>query len=103
MTTSSQLRRILAPAAILLAVALPLAAQTPQAQPRILVFSKTAGFRHSSIEPGRAAIQKLAQQNGFTVEATEDAAAFTDKNLKRFNAVVFLSTTGDVLDAKQQD
>src|SRR5437867_6630381 len=71
--------------------------------PRILVFSKTAAFRHSSIEPGLAAIRKLGKENGFTVDATEDGGAFTDKNLKRYNAVVFLSTTGDVLDARQQD
>src|ERR671917_2513105 len=78
------------------------AAARPQA-PRILVCSRTAGFRHSSIEPGIAALRKLAQENGFTVEATEDAAAFSEKNLRRFNAVVFLSTTGDVLNARQQD
>src|SRR5918998_4767892 len=78
------------------------AAARPQA-PRILVCSRTAGFRHSSIEPGIAALRKLAQENGFTVEATEDAAAFSEKNLRRFNAVVFLSTTGDVLNPRQQD
>ena len=71
--------------------------------PRVLVFSKTAGFRHSSIEAGIAAIRKLGQENGFSVEATEDATAFSDRNLRRFAAVVFLNTTGDVLDAKQQD
>src|SRR6185437_13160743 len=72
-------------------------------QPRVLVFSKTAGFRHSSIGVGLAAIRKLGQENGFAVDATEDAGAFTSKNLARYNAVVFMSTTGDVLDAAQQD
>jgi cytochrome c len=72
-------------------------------QPRVLVFSKTAGYRHSSIPNGIAAIQKLGQENGFAVDATEDAGAFTQKNLRRYAAVVFLSTTGDVLDAAQQD
>ncbi|MFL6124918.1 ThuA domain-containing protein [Actinophytocola sp.] len=68
----------------------------------VLVFSKTAGFRHDSIPDGLAAIQTLGEQNGFHVEATEDAGAFTPDNLSRFAAVVFLSTTGDVLDADQQ-
>ncbi|MEO5904715.1 MAG: ThuA domain-containing protein [Gemmatimonadaceae bacterium] len=70
---------------------------------RVLVFSKTAGFRHSSIEIGIATIRKLGQENGFSVDATEDAGAFTSKNLGRYNAVVFLNTTGDILDAAQQD
>ena len=70
---------------------------------RILVFSKTAGFRHSSIASGLAAIRKLGQENQFSVDATEDAGAFTSKNLARYRAVVFLNTTGDVLDAAQQD
>ncbi|MDQ7904483.1 ThuA domain-containing protein [Phytohabitans sp. ZYX-F-186] len=68
----------------------------------ILVFSKTAGFRHDSIPAGIAAIQQLGADNGFTVDATEDAGAFTDANLDRYAAVVWLSTTGDVLDADQQ-
>ena len=72
-------------------------------QPRVLVFSKTAGFRHSSIAAGRAAIRKLGAENGFSVDTTEDAGAFTSKNLARYRTVVFLNTTGDVLDAAQQD
>src|SRR3984893_548082 len=67
-----------------------------------LVFSKTVGCRHDSIPAGIAAIQQLATQNNFTVEATEDAAQFTDANLARFKAVIWLSTTADVLDATQQ-
>ncbi|MEU5105182.1 MULTISPECIES: ThuA domain-containing protein [unclassified Streptomyces] len=69
---------------------------------RVLVFSKTAGFRHDSIPDGIAAIEELGAQGGFAVDATEDAAAFTPDNLARYAAVVFLSTTGDVLDPAQQ-
>src|SRR6478752_10023942 len=82
-------------------VCAPLAAHSQA--PRVLVFSKTAGFRHSSIGVGLAAIRKLGQENGFSVDATEDASAFTSKNLARYRAVVFLNTTGDVLDPAQQD
>ena len=69
---------------------------------RVLVLSKTAGFRHGSIPTGIAALKKLGDQNGFTVEATEDAAQFTEANLARFSAVIFLNTTGDILDEDQQ-
>ncbi|MEV4134880.1 ThuA domain-containing protein [Dactylosporangium sp. NPDC049742] len=68
----------------------------------VLVFSKTAGFRHDSIPAGITAIQQLGAANGFTVTATEDANAFTTANLAQYEAVVFLSTTGDVLNATQQ-
>ena len=68
----------------------------------VLVFSKTEGFRHDSIEPGVAAVQEMGAENGFTVSATEDASQFTDDNLGGYDAVVFLNTTGDVLDGTQQ-
>lgn len=69
---------------------------------RVLVFSKTAGFRHDSISTGVATVKELGAANGFAVDATEDASAFTAKNLARYDAVVWLSTTGDVLNAAQQ-
>ncbi|MEW2288868.1 ThuA domain-containing protein [Streptomyces sp. NPDC047841] len=69
---------------------------------RVLVFSKTAGFRHDSIPEGVAAVRQLGASGGFTVDATEDAGAFTRSTLRRYDAVVFLSTTGDVLDSAQQ-
>jgi uncharacterized protein len=72
------------------------------AQPAILVFTKTAGFRHTSIEAGIAAINKLGLENGFQVEQTDNAAHITSNNLRRFKAVVFLNTTGDVLNNSQQ-
>lgn len=76
----------------------------PQTGPdRILVFTKTAGFRHSSIEPGIAALRDLGAANDFAVDATEEAGQFTTANLSRYKAVVFLSTTGDVLNGEQQD
>jgi cytochrome c len=75
-------------------------AQAPQK--RLLVFSKTKGFRHASIPVGKLAIMKLGQENGFAVDTTENAGKFTEANLKRYNAVIFLSTTGDVLDDGQQ-
>ena len=91
---------------VLAAAALPAPASaqasTSEEQFRVLVFSKTAGFRHSSIEVGVAAIQRLGRENGFGVDATEDAGAFTPGNLRRYGAVVFLNTTGTVLDGPQK-
>src|SRR5215217_793199 len=69
---------------------------------RVLVFSKTAGFRHSSIPNGIAAVKSLGASHNFLVDATEDASTFTDASLRRYSAVVFMSTTGDVLDSAQQ-
>ncbi len=92
----------LVPLAILLAsIYLPVAARSQESS--VLVFSRTAGFRHSSIGVGLAAVRKLGQENGFSVDASEDPGAFTSKNLARYRAVVFLNTTGDVLDDPQQD
>jgi type 1 glutamine amidotransferase len=68
----------------------------------VLVFSKTAGFRHDSIPVGIQAIRDLGAADNFTVTVTEDAAQFTTTNLARYDAVVFLNTTGDVLDPTQQ-
>ena len=101
-------QRFLARLFAALAVTLPLglasiATAQPRQAPRVLVFSKTAGFRHSSIETGVAAVRKLGQENGFAVDATEDASVFTERALKPYRAVVFMSTTGDILDGRQQD
>ena len=70
--------------------------------PRVLVFSKTKGFHHASIPAGIAAIQKLGAENNFEVDTTTDASLFTKKNLKKYAAVIFMSTTGDVLNDEQQ-
>ncbi|MFI6877019.1 ThuA domain-containing protein [Streptomyces sp. NPDC050400] len=74
---------------------------------RVLVFSKVTNFAHDSIPAGIEAVQKLGAENGFEVEATDDAGAFTDANLARFQAIVFNNTNstpekGDLLDADQR-
>ncbi len=68
----------------------------------VLVFSKTAEFQHDSIDEGVAAIEALGAAHNFSVTYTEDAAQFTEANLAQYEAVVFLLTTGDVLDDTQQ-
>ena len=73
-----------------------------QSSDKLLVFSKTAGFRHTSIEAGVTALQKLGEENGFEIIVSEDAAYFDEDSLKEFSAVIFLNTTGDVLNYHQQ-
>lgn len=68
----------------------------------VLVFSKTEGFRHDSIAAGIAAIQQQGRQRKFSAEASENAGTFSDEGLAAHKAVIFLSTTGDVLNAAQQ-
>ncbi|SFD53792.1 ThuA domain-containing protein [Streptomyces aidingensis] len=103
-----QLSRRLRLSAALTAVAtaFTVAVTAPPAQAHdefdVLVFSRTAGFRHDSIDEGIAAIRQLGAENHFSVTATEDPAQFTDANLAQYEAVVWLSTTGDVLDSAQQ-
>lgn len=69
---------------------------------RVLLFTKTLGFRHSSIPDGIAAIQKMGGANNFIVDATEDSAQFTDVNLARYKAIVFLNPSGTILDARER-
>ncbi len=90
--------------AVLAAIALFLTAGRParESPGRILVFSRTAGFRHDSIPDGIEAIRNLGSNNGFAVDATEDAAVFDDAGLAPYDAVVFLCTTGDILNEAQQ-
>ncbi len=70
-------------------------AQNP-AKPKVLIFSKTNGFRHASIPVGIAAIKKLGTEHGFDVDATEDSTWFNLKTLQQYAAIVFLSPTGKV-------
>src|SRR5437588_971556 len=69
---------------------------------KVLVFSKTAGFRHDSIPNGIAMIQQLGSENHFAVDASEDSSLFSDGNLNDYRAVIFLNTTGDILDSNQR-
>ena len=77
--------------------------KTNKEDPRVLIFSKTTVFRHESIPAGIEAIKKLGTRHHFAVDTTENAEAFHEENLKRYQAVIFLNTTGDVLNQQQQN
>ncbi len=68
----------------------------------ILVFSKTGAFRHGSIPDALASLHKLGMSQHVVIDFTENASAFTDENLSRYNAVVFLLTTGNILNTSQK-
>ncbi|WP_439483185.1 ThuA domain-containing protein [Cyclobacterium plantarum] len=78
------------------------ACSTRSGDPKVLVFSKTSGYYHESIPDGIQAILKLGEENGFQVDTTTNAALFTEEILEQYSAVIFLSTTGDVLNHYQE-
>ena len=70
---------------------------------KILVFSKTTEYRHDSIGKGIATLTELGRAGEYNVVATEDSSVFSEESLRQFQAIVFLNTTGNVLDVEQQD
>src|SRR6186997_1915775 len=89
---------------LLLTTIISMSSYTLKKQKKVLVFSKTAGYRHSSsINSGKKYIIELGKKNKFVVDTTENADAFTVENLKQYAAVVFLCTTGNVLNDQQQN
>ncbi len=77
--------------------------QPVEGNPQVLVYTRTTGFRHGSIPAGVQAVRRLGDQLGFGVEHTEDPGRFATETLAPFTAVIFLNTTGDILDDAQQD
>ncbi|HEY0513687.1 MAG TPA: ThuA domain-containing protein [Thermoanaerobaculia bacterium] len=69
---------------------------------RVLVFTRTTGFRHASIPDGIALVQALGAANGFSVDASENDAVFTPQGLSAYRAVIFLNTSGEVLNAGEK-
>lgn len=69
---------------------------------QILVFTKTNGYRHRSIEKGVTVLKELGKEHDFQITNTEDSLAFNIRNLSKFDLVIFLSTTMDVLGEAQE-
>lgn len=76
--------------------------KTRPGKPRVLVFSKTAGFHHASIPAGIKAVRQLGAENGFEIDTTTNADKFTEDSLQQYAAIIFLNTTGDVLNNYQE-
>ena len=62
-------------------------------KPRVLIFSKSTGYRHGSIEAGVAALKALGARAGMTMIASEDADIFSTDGLKGVDAIILLSNT----------
>ena len=86
---------------ILLQVTLSLQSQA-QKQFKVLMVTTTRGWHHESVHAGVLAVQQLASRNSFEAVLLEDPNGFTDKNLQQYQAVIFINTTGDILDNEQQ-
>ena len=67
---------------------------------KILVFSKTLGWRHKSIPSGISALKKLGIENNWSLDFSEDSLIFNAENLSKYKLIVFLNTTGNILDSK---
>ena len=81
---------------------------TPKAK-RVLVYTRNGltlegkkGFVHDNIASSVAAIQELGRDNGFGVDASEDPNAFTDDNLKQYDALVFANSNNEILETEAQ-
>ena len=97
-----KLNRLLKTALLLLVLFTTFLFASKKKESSVLIFSKTNGYRHQSIPVGIEAIKKMGLENKFTVDATEDSLAFTDNNLAKYNAIIFLNPTMNVLGEEQQ-
>ncbi len=75
---------------------------TRSGKPRILIFTKTAGYHHGSIAAGVAAMMKLGRENQFDTDTTSDASRIVEDSLRQYAAVIFLNTTGNLLNNYQE-
>jgi type 1 glutamine amidotransferase len=94
--------RLFALAAAVAAVPAASPSLAKERQSSVLVFTKAAGFVHNSIPVGVEAIKAMGKANRFHVDTTADPNAFNPANLAKYDAVIFLSTTGNVLPADSQ-
>jgi uncharacterized protein len=87
---------------VLVLLCLQVWASAQAQQFKALLFSKTDGFHHESINDGVTAIKQLAKRNTFDVDWHENATIFNDKDLEKYQVIIFLSTTGNILNETQQ-
>jgi type 1 glutamine amidotransferase len=88
--------------AAILTVALPADRAAAAEDFDVLIFHDTKGFRHGSISDGIEAIEQIGDEEGFSVTDTRNASIMSASGLAPFEVVIFLSTTGDILTASQE-
>lgn len=92
----------LRPLVLLVSVFLLISSYTHAQQFNVLLFTKTDGFHHKAINEGVTAMRAMAERHHFSMDWHENAGVFNDKNLEKYQAIVFLLTTGDILNDEQQ-
>lgn len=68
-----------------------------------LLFTKTNGYHHESIIEGVSVVRQLAKEHYFTLEWHENAEVFNDQKLEEFDLIIFLSTSGNILNDNQKN
>jgi type 1 glutamine amidotransferase len=68
----------------------------------ILLFTKTAEFRHEAIEAGVLAIEAMAENNAWTIIHSEDSAIFNINSLDSVHVVIFLNTSGPIFNEEER-
>lgn len=74
----------------------------PLSPSQVLVFTATKGYHHASIDTAVEALESVAKQRDFSINTTDDPALIAEETLQNYQAVVFLNTSGDVLNYQQQ-
>ena len=85
-----------------LALVLSAAAQAQSGNFQVLVFTGTEGAQTAAIDAGVKAIRKLGRENGFNIVANDNPREFDRHRIVRYDAIVFLNTTGDQLSPERQ-
>ncbi|MDH3584926.1 MAG: DUF1080 domain-containing protein [Phycisphaerae bacterium] len=68
---------------------------TPTGKHRVLVFTRAAGFKHSSIPHGAMAVAAMGKKSGaFEAVISDDLTLFDEPNIKQFQGIVLVNTTG---------
>ncbi|MCM8569569.1 ThuA domain-containing protein [Gramella jeungdoensis] len=86
----------------IIAIAFLIICNTFYAQNKVLIFHETEGYRHKSIEAGIQAIQRLGNENDFNTIVSRDSRFFTENDLDDIDLVIFLNTTGDILNTDEE-
>ncbi|MFA3792151.1 ThuA domain-containing protein [Aliiglaciecola sp. SL4] len=86
----------------ILVVTLLISTSVQAKQFKLLVFSKTVGFHHTSVNQAINALTKMSEKHHFDMDWHEDANIFNQKDLAQYDVVMFLLTTGDILNQSQQ-
>src|SRR5687768_7386824 len=77
--------------------------ESPEAKLNVLIFSKTNGFRHESIDQGGISMKEYFTTHNISFTHSEDSTVFNSNNLSAFDVVMFFNTTGNILDSMQQN